>query len=1594
MALNPIKASKAITEKYLRYIKTTFFIKDQEYMTQFKKNLEKAENFAKGPYIDYIGSFKTGKSIEELIKNSVLSQEFKKLYQNEPDLLTRRLYKHQEEAIIKCIEDKNLVVSTGTGSGKTESFLIPIINHLMSEKERGELDDGVRALIIYPMNALANDQMKRMSELLRDYPDITFGAYTGETKHTEKEAQDNYLKLNDSKPVTNHILSRDRMKEHPPHIFITNYAMLEFLMLKPEENVFFNGEKANKWKYIVLDEAHTYTGATGIEVSMLLRRVKNQLPNNEKIRFILTSATLGGKNDTGKVCEFASKFCADATFKEDCVIHAKREKVDETHGKLSIPSTLYQELSSYLGKVDIKKEEPKTLKNIIYEYYSEFDSSSNTIKSILYDLIIQDKFYYRIRKLLLKSAETIQTISDKFGMTQEELISFVFVANLAEKENIKLFDARYHMFLKSLEGVYVTLGKKKTLTVFPHNTKIIENDLYKCYKIAVCKYCGQIYIEGIIEETQGKKILVQKTDRMQKKKRKMFMLLEKGQIENITNDDETNISTDYLKKQYILCGKCGLIQKKAEVNHIKCNCGESNKVELLEIDINKKQLHKCAACNAQNNRGSVLRNFYLGQEAAASVIGTSLYEEIESKIILQTEKTVKTNGGFFGEIDSEKITKQTIEKNKEKQLLVFSDSRQQAAYFASYFDFTYNNLLRRKLLITAIQELQEEFDKNTFELETVAERIAYLFENYHIEKPEISLKEAWKTLLYEISSNDRNSLENLGLLSFEYKAEQFQKLGFYDKEEVLSIQRVLANTFKKYCIFKMPVKMTAADIKYFIYTGKEKTISLSNPSNKYGSLWIPKSTNKKNQRLDYVERTKGQPSQKNIDFLKLFWEQLLITKHNSLILESDNNYQMNISKFIVRSSLNDELDWYICDKCGKLTVNNISNICPTYRCDGPLRKCDVEKEFRENHYRKIYKEMEIFPMVCKEHTAQLSPELARDYQEQFVKKEINVLSCSTTFEMGVDVGELETVFMKNMPPTPANYIQRAGRAGRRSDAVAYSLTFCKLSSHDFNYFQNPSEMINGKIMPPAFKIENIKIIKRHVNAAIIAYFWRKYPEYYKDVDSFFKQDSFDKFLTFLYAIPEDLKGYLKSFVPKILKDSIDEWVQELNSEQSYIKKIRNEYLSEISELEAYRSELKETQDDPNEQNVGTRSDKIKNYIKYKLKEEEILQFLSRKNIIPKYGFPVDTVELTTSFDKSYSNLRLQRDLKIAISEYAPGSEIVANGQILKSQFVKIPKGRDKNKITQYQFSVCENKECNHLNIRLSDLKGKEWNCEVCGESISSEDMFIIPDYGFIINTAETVKATTKKPEKTYHSQIYYVGDKNELNSEAQSHCLNDYHFEIKSTSDDELAVINTSFFHVCPVCGYSEIDKGYNKLKSIPKEHKNPYGYTCPSTKLYRKTFGHIFKTDVITLAIGHFLQREKALSILYALLEGISEYLKIERTDISGTIHSQKTKNGGWQTSFIIFDTVPGGAGHVRRIGKASTEEFFQMLKASYDVVKNCQCGTDGNGDSACYNCLCNYYNQAYHDILKRQYAVEFFEPIIMGSDKLPENNKVNLVL
>jgi len=1539
MPFNPCQSSKNIIEFYKRYILTTFKMKDNDYNQQLQEILSQEGSISKGPYVSISSPYKKGHSLQELVNTGKSNKNITKMEKLSPK---RPLYAHQEDALTKIKEGKSIIVSTGTGSGKTESFLIPIINELLEEEQKkGTLTAGVRALIIYPMNALVNDQIGRMEEILAG-THITFGYYTGETENEERKAQQHYKDIHDKNAPANELLSREKMRNTPPHILITNYAMLEFLLLRPDDNDIFKKNSATL-KYIIFDEAHSYNGAKAIEVACLVKRVKALLNGND-IQFILTSATLGDPSkSTDTIINFAQNLCnacEKAKFDRDSIIMAQTAELKKPSKFINIPVDFYTNLTNY----NSEQEKLAYIQTLIPL------TGIHSLPEALFELVSKDKFYYNFRNFLKEGPKSIPDITQRLQISEQHLIDFIAIASQASKDDTRLFEAKYHLFVKGIDGIFITLNPSKKLFIkkmktYKENPDDTTDTGEKVFQVSFCSNCNALYIIG--KENAGNHTLEQPS--YYESKPDIFLL--NGSLE----DEE--IETNNRQVPYVICGKCGEIHQ--ESYPFQCKCGEKYKNNLTKINYANGTLHVCACCHHKNTQRSILRPYLLGSDAATAVISSGLYNELPG------EKVETTN---------------TAVDFPDKQFLTFSDSRQAAAFFAPYLQGTYQDNLVKRIITDIVQHAPEQFDRG-IPLQRLCELLAKKFTDYKLFQ-DAPLKEAWIYVLGELSNfKAKNSLEKKGILKFELNLDDITltepipidigngNTKTFTGKEMKDLFNILVRTMIRESAFVIncqDITFTADDIKRISVSGQEQWRKYQREGRSDGqvSSWASL-TGGTNPRLRFICKVLEENNKDCRPARKLLTEIWNFLSQKDIIIrrQRDNYYGLNLSKVRVKSA--DKL--YICPKCNNVVPFNVKGICSYTGCKGtePLQEYDYKEILKDDHYRNMYYSYNISPMEVREHTAQLSSEQARDYQNQFKDKIINVLSCSTTFELGVDVGSLQTVFMRDMPPTPANYAQRAGRAGRSAKAAAYALTFCQNSPHDLNYFKDPLPMILGKIEPPIFDINNDKIVLRHIFASAFSFFWKAHTEkYYKTISEFFGNDGFKAMEKYLGTKPEPLKDYLLKIVPQNIQNifGIDEfkWVNKLfndslNTEElGYFNIAKQRYDEDITALEEERRHLfRET--------IGTNN--VERHIKT-IKEENTITFLSKNNLIPKYGFPVDTVDLDTEnnfpvHNKS-SHLRLSRDLFYAISEYAPESEVVADGYLYKSQYIK--------KINNYgwpvyKYSICPN--CQTLN-RILDTQNKTLEkCTQCDSNLPGNYLkYIIPKFGFQIAKEKIKKVGINKPEKTYRGDIHYIGNGQEADFHDE-HTICGQKIQITGSVRDTLVVLNESKFYVCETCGYATIDN--NPMSTITCKHTYPNGIkNCTNTQLNRFSLGHEILTDVTVLKFPDISVEDEAQArtILYSLIEGFSHSMNIDRRELSGCL--QRDNN---QFKCIIFDNTPGGAGYVKHLRKADV--LKKTLREGFRIIETCSCGQD----TACYNCLCNYYNQKYHDILKREYALTFYK-------------------
>ena len=1561
----PIEQAKLIENEYRQYVKSTFTLNDETFYDKFQKEMDEVL-LAKGPYLNKILPFKRGKSIQELIDIGKLNKDFNKLGTFNPNM---KLYSHQEEGLEKVSNGRSVVVTTGTGSGKTETFLIPILNHILNDHDIDK--PGVRAIFLFPMNALVNDQMNRIRRILKSYPKIKFGRYVGDTKedvNPEKERKVLHDMFDEEIP-SNELISREEIRQNPPHLLFTNYSMLEYLLLRPKDTSLLEEKYTNKWQFIVLDEAHTYAGALGIEVGMLLRRLTEKI--NRKPQFILTSATLGDQNkDENDIVNFA-KNLTGATFETDDIIFSKRVKL-QSNGKYRLSGEDYSYLKNKLSKY--QNDPTLVIEQEILSCISKYIpidglTLNEAIKTclkfdnnvLLIDQIIQQpmSFYdvYRYFKI--------------YNLTEHQFSDLVYLISYVFSDSKEIFDLKYHTFVRTIDGCYVTLDEEKNLSL----SKCLYINDSKAFEIGKCKKCDTTYIIGTIVGND----LHQNTD-----------------IDIYENSSEIGTTVDYFifdkdisyyDKDYLvgynLCVKCGKIHEENEINPETCSCDEKylKKVYRVKKDKNddktdmnaiySNNISYCPCCRKSANNG-IVSAFYLGKDSTTAVLTQLLLKAIDDTKEKKEKVEVElSEDSVFGTPTEKKEEEKPIEYTK--QLIEFSDSRQQASFTAIFCEYNHERFMRKKLLFDVIND--SDIPYSVSKVRTILEnRIENydLFANKYNSSGDGSHKNAWITILKELLSIDGSyTAEGLGLYAFKVNLSglskfesfipgAFKKQGFPNYnltfDELCNILSIIANTFRNHSAIEyqdsnLSIEERKEEFSYRMfncYVTLQKAAKATYPKHilkeSVHSL-LPVNNSQSNKLIDYVMECTGFSFDTSKAFIGKCYELL---SNNHIIFEDETCnelYKIKAEQFDLYG--NKQLNWYYCDKCKSVTIYNCKDVCPTCASKS-LKRCDPEIVFADNYYRKEYKTKKVERLVFKEHTGQLTPSEGLKIQKAFIKKLVNVLSCSTTFEMGVDIGSLETVFMRNVPPTPANYVQRAGRAGRGKDSSAFILTFCGNSSHDYNYFKTPEKMVDGRITPPYFKLDNEKIVLRHIMDTALSFYLKLNPTDFTNIGTFISD--FQMFKNYINSKPTDLGKYIDTFITdtKLHQYMNFGWIDKAIGKDGLLTEFFDEFVNEIDSL---------TQSSNDELSKGNHQ--LANYYLgeiEKKKNKPFIDALANSNIIPKYGFPIDNVNLKVQTEKN--KVDLDRDLQIALSEYAPDCEVMANGKKYTSRYIIIPR---KKGITKYYSVECE--KCGKTNYNID--KNHLIKCDNCDETLpETNEFFVCPDKGFKADF-KTVTSKTIKPKKVYANEIEYIG-------KGSTEKKLDYFgkIEIISNKDDELLVRNNNPFYMCEKCGYTIIDKTLDLSKKLDIENKgHSNGYDeCESNTLQKISLGYSFKTDVIKFKFKKHYSIEESYSFLYAFLDGISTTFCIERNDINGVLSQEKDAT----YSIIIYDDVPGGAGHVKQL--LDVNAIKKTFNETLIKISSCVC----DEQTSCYNCLRNYKNQRRHKHLKRKAAIKVLKDIL----------------
>lgn len=1539
---DPLATSDLITSGYRRYLRSLLPVRDQRIAAALDHEITHTKLLTKGPLLEATPPYLPGATPATLIQQGVLNSAFRQLC-SDAFPLGRPLHAHQEQAIRKVAAGRNVLVATGTGSGKTESFLVPILDALSAEHARGELGSGVRALLLYPMNALANDQMKRLRQILAAVPYITFGRYVGDTKESDTQATETFAKLNPGEPVLpNELLSRRAMRATPPHLLLTNYAMLEYLLLRPADMDLFEGDHAGRWQFLVLDEAHVYDGAKAAELAMLLRRLHDRVARDQPLRYIATSATVG--DEPQDIMEFARSLF-DAQF----------EWVDGDPGRQDLVRASRTDLPDppFWGPLDPAVYERIATAGNPEKELLRFAPAQGAVDAggAAGSLLAHESRMARLRELLAAGPQLAGELADKLfdpDDTPAERRRFLDALVTAGSRIIgphgqAVLSARYHLFVRATEGAYTCLSETG-----PHVTLARHGRCTECsaasFEFGACKRCGALYLAGTVLQDSGGLTFGLPISG----ERRTWLLLEKGT--DVTDEDDETLEEGSGKldsKNAMLCVACGSLQEGVRTTCRRDGCNGARLLPVRKLNTAKDTVTGCLVCGARG--AATVRGFESGGEAAAAVLSTALYQELPP--------------------DSN--PEQADQPGEGRKLLLFSDSRQAAAFFAPYLEASYQTIQHRRLILEGLRRAAKNESVTVSDL---TYHVAKAAGEAHVFPRKMSAQERQReTALWVIQElvtiEDRQSLEGRGLIRVALDREPgwqlprgLTALGL-DEAEIWDLLAELVRSVRQQGAISMPEGVAADDERFDPRRGPIYVRSDGAEQKRKVISWLP--TRGVNRRLDYMRRVLAALSStaKPADVLQGCWK--VLTDRRDGWLESSNDVKLGVLHQVDHTWLRLELvdpayPVFECERCRRQSPRSVRGVCTTLGCDGWLLPAGSAED---DHYRYLYQHLHPVPLKAREHTAQLTSEEAADIQQQFIRGEVNALSCSTTFELGVDVGELQSVVMRNMPPTTANYVQRAGRAGRRTDSAALVLTYAQRRSHDLSRFQDPKAMVAGEVRSPYVPLGNERIDRRHAHSVALAAFFRDQKELtgetWSRAGDFFLGDPapVSRVQPYLSPVPSAITESLRRVLPVEVQHQIEvetgAWAGELCK---LLEVVRAELAADVSSFEERRQQAftdrKGHLVQLYERTINT------------LTSRPLIGLLANRNVLPKYGFPTDTVELRTMYsgDPVGRKLELSRDLSAAIYEYAPGAQVVAGGKLWTSDGVyRLP---ERELLGNY-YAVCS--ECSLY--RESPDDDLDQVCPSCGTpQVGMHHSYWIPLFGFV--ASRTVRNPGMvAPQRSWRGATYVLSRGAEefdttwvLANSGRALTWAGERGRLIAISEGS----NGTGFRICEWCGWGTTAGG-----KVPDSHPHLLKNAECSGPLAWRSLAHPYETDLVeiefdALASPPDMSAGQWRSVLYALLEGASEGLDISRDDIDGTLYPKP----GRKISLVLFDTVPGGAGGALRIARS----FPLVLDAALRRVTRCECGEE----TSCYGCLRNFRNQAFHEHLRRGDALNFLAPLV----------------
>ena len=1672
MALNPITFTERVVDDFLHYQLTTYPLADESLYGQLRAllQLEETRNtpLRKGPFVSLSRPFKQGATVTRLVDDGVFHPVMKAVV---PYPSVRA---HQDEAIRSVHRGDTTLVSTGTGSGKTESFLYPIISRCL---ELADLDapPGVVAVLIYPMNALAEDQLDRLRGLLAGRG-IPFGMYVGKTPEEEAQVRGERMpagttnaayraRLNQIREAGQAITllppeeraSRKAMRAEggQPRILLTNVKQLELLLTRGKDVGIFAGAPL---EFLVFDEAHTFRGAQGAETACLIRRLRTFCGRQaHEVRHIATSATMADpEGGDGAARDFARRFFGVDGERVTLV----REVYDELrwNERRSVPAGPAEEplgvLSALLKAVDAPDEEVSSAISAQLVALGGARLPRDNWQAALASQLASNELVYQLAQFLATPralAELPELLAEEVGreVPEAELLAWLALgAATGRGGHDPLLRPVVHTFVRGVGGAVVTFSDPAAaarLWLSGADADVELGESYRRFPIITCTTCGQHYYENWVkdfallagvkagpaggdrvgdlvvwehvpEETGGDRVLL--VDRL------VVQPDEDEGVEEVDEDGDVLMPSGHdfeHRRLYpmFVCSHCGSMQEEHTEACGTCNVGRS--LVAVQAVRHKEDypglLHSCVACQAPGRRPRGGR--YREPARPVRAVGVS---------------------------DVHVLAQSMMHLSERPRLLVFADNRQDAAFQAGWMRDHARRFRLRALMAQQIPDSGASIGDVVYALDGLLDKDRDL--------SRALLPEVWQVVPFD-DSGTKHREERLYFLRIQVLREVAtgvkQRLGLepwgrlrvtYDGlsadlpfvqtwAPVLEVEpgalaegiAALLDHLRRIRVLHDPTKLFEKmwnsgdkEVQYGYvptFAGGPKGAKLTRAGDDVPARvtqWVgSRPTQVWNAVLAW-----GVPELELEAFLTELWDALRRSKllvpvtlegWGKPLKGSAGVWQLDSA----RLTLHPHEGRYRCEKCRRTTVRQgPTGLCMAWRCGGRLT---WEAEDTEDFDLRML-DGDYAMLRVAEHSAQVPHDKRERIENQFKGKgaQLNTLVCTPTLELGVDIGALDAVLMRNVPPTAANYWQRAGRAGRRH-RMAVDVTYAQATGFDQAYFREPLKLLGGQVEPPRFNLKNEVMIRKHVHAAVLTalhgvartaddatrahidgvirrcfpatlrnYLFTPGGEVLEKVQDVSELGLLiaDHRAPVLAAVERAFTASWPSedahaVTPELLGRVVDEMPASLQAVLKRFKRRLDWALDELRRLGALK--LKKGDLDPEDKAHERRCEKVIARLKGTYSrgrgssqggpgDSETMGALSREGFLPGYGLESGSVVGTAEpprMTHGLDDFQLARAPTLALREYVPGNAIYANG------FRFVPR--------RYQLTP---EETLRFRVVVEQQVVQESGTDSSSAPLAEQEIRAVPVCDVILPSQSQI---SDEEEFRFQMPVATYGNDRGYHRGGTAWAWAD--LDVRYRRGVQIRLVNVGprkeveqtrlGFPLCLACGQSHSPFASKKSREeFEKLHLERCGHVVQPTGFYADV-------EVDVLGLHDVEDRKMGFSVVESLRMGAARVLDMEVEDLQLLALGHV---GEERCDVMLYDPMPGGSGLLEHLA----ERWDEVRKAALELLTECPSACE----TSCIDCLQTYRNRFYHEHLDRHVAAEVLGatvgPLVKTHD-LPEH-------